>query len=421
VAGHKTLFKRGLRVPPLALSALCSTKGPCDGNATIVSEPRSRAIDGSQSRVTALDGVRGLAISLVLLAHVFPFQARSVPERVLLVLTSTGWIGVQLFFVLSGFLLIGILVDEKGSVFYFQRFYIRRVLRIFPIYFVFLVALSTILAIRPALGGICYWTYTANFKDLIPNCSQIEALGPLWSLSVEEQFYLLLPATIALCSRDGLVRVLIIAGTGSILLRAILVIGFNALTPAFAWTPTNLDGFAAGGLTALALRSEAGLRWLKKASPTVFLTALAFFSGLGLGNRSFGWLIQPRTSLVLGAPAVVVMSAGLIGLALTSNSVGAALSCRPLRVLGKYSYAIYLFHTPVSELVRNGIRRASHSTPPFADVIFAGLISVFLSLVMAIISWRLIEAPLLRLKARLAPRAVVELALTSPAQEGRPL
>lgn len=111
------------------------------------------------SRNPALDRVRGLAIGLVLFTHVFPIEGTSLFQRLIIVVAPAGWIGVQMFFVLSGYLLTGILVDEKGIPRFVSKFYVRRILRSVAVYFVFLAPYSVLRPVRSFLGGICYLAF----------------------------------------------------------------------------------------------------------------------------------------------------------------------------------------------------------------------------------------------------------------------
>src|SRR5580700_6952106 len=157
------------------------------------------------TRLPALDGIRGVAILLVLFYHLFRYD-NSLLGR----LSHHGWLGVELFFVLSGFLITGILYDSRGEVHYFRNFYGRRVLRIFPLYYGFLAvaALLAPLLIKAQLQGIhtyihyqvWWWLYAANILESIKGwiCA---AFDPFWSLAIEEHFYLIWPLLIALAPK----------------------------------------------------------------------------------------------------------------------------------------------------------------------------------------------------------------------------
>src|SRR5438445_5854386 len=155
-----------------------------------------------RSHIPALDGLRGWAILLVLLTHIAAPLRWSTP---LLVISSYGWVGVDLFFVLSGFLITGILIDSKPHTGYLKSFYVRRILRIWPIYF---LLLAVVFLVTPYLGrafefphSYYRWEYYVFYlqnvwlKDFGPAPLQMT-----WSLAVEERFYLLLPLVVLITS-----------------------------------------------------------------------------------------------------------------------------------------------------------------------------------------------------------------------------
>ncbi|MBI5083418.1 MAG: acyltransferase, partial [Acidobacteria bacterium] len=158
-----------------------------------------------------LDGIRGLAILLVLLLH---FRAPDLTHPLKGIL-GLGWTGVQLFFVLSGFLITGILLDTRSCSNYFSSFWMRRTLRIFPLYFlalsVFLVAAPAVLpvpkeALPPAADQVYYWTYLNNWIPMGEEGRLVHVLGHFWSLAVEEQFYLVWPVVVWLVPPRMLLR-----------------------------------------------------------------------------------------------------------------------------------------------------------------------------------------------------------------------
>ncbi|HEX6051682.1 MAG TPA: acyltransferase, partial [Gemmatimonadaceae bacterium] len=169
--------------------------------------------DAWSGHVPALDGVRGLAVALVLVCHVaWDFSSPSYMERGLIEVARAGWIGVDLFFVLSGFLITGILLDTRGGPKYFRHFYVRRTLRIFPLYYAILVGVFVITPLVAATRDRrwftdivdqqgWFWTYTSNvFLAVTGRWEQTGILGHFWSLAVEEQFYLIWPAVVLLLS-----------------------------------------------------------------------------------------------------------------------------------------------------------------------------------------------------------------------------
>src|SRR6266550_2788258 len=182
------------------------------------------------SRIASLDGLRGCAILLVLLFH-FTARAPYPTDHASIRLQSVfdlGWSGVDLFFVLSGFLITGLLIDAKGSAGYFKVFYARRALRILPLYYGTLVVMFVLpylltsvmnpTYITPFRDQIWYWGYLQNYHYLTNAWSDIA--GPFWTLAIEEQFYLVWPLVVLLLSRKHLLRLCFAVIVGALLYRA---------------------------------------------------------------------------------------------------------------------------------------------------------------------------------------------------------
>ena len=230
----------------------------------------ARGGSGEGAQIPALDGLRGVAILLVLFHHqtllrldgsgVDPWFGR---------LFHVGWCGVDLFFVLSGFLITGLLLDAKGGPHYFRNFYARRTLRIFPLYYAVVFFSLVILpnlpeGILPAQKAqsfgriegdeIWYWTYLSNYSIAAAGQWRHGILDVSWSLAIEEQFYLLWPLLVAKLGRGALWRLC----AGLILLApacrlALLAAGADELAP-YVLTPARIDTLAIGASLALAIR-----------------------------------------------------------------------------------------------------------------------------------------------------------------------
>jgi peptidoglycan/LPS O-acetylase OafA/YrhL len=343
-------------------------------------------------RVPELDGLRGIAIILILLFHFGPVQG---PLGFLAPFFQTGWIGVDLFFVLSGYLITGILIDAKGHAGAYKNFIIRRTLRIFPLYYAVLLLdgyLST-------SGKVDWWyfAYLSNVRVFLDNrWPLIPALIPLWSLSVEEQFYLVFPLVVLFLSRKSLGRVLVGAFVGAVVIRVGLVVAMPSnITGTYTLMPCRMDSLALGGLIALARRDYPDLllrRWIGWVSGGCGIVFLIICMTVSTGP----WSFPMRT---VGFTALDVAFAWVLVLVLRGRVASLPAFCR-LRVLvwmGTVSYGIYLLHIPMAVIAR----RHERSIELGGSVDF--FVSVSVSLVAAWISWVVFESPLLRLKNRLAP------------------
>jgi peptidoglycan/LPS O-acetylase OafA/YrhL len=315
-------------------------------------------------RVPELDGIRGVAILAVVIFHWVALQGESVlPDRFENLL-SFGWSGVDLFFVLSGFLIGGILLDSRDSSDYFKVFYMRRVHRILPLYGA--ICLSTLLLFYwhlsthawffwgVAIPWYSYLTFGQNFWIVKLHTLGNWQLGVTWSLAVEEQFYLTLPFVIRFASRRALPYLL---GVGILLAPVIRVALWFALDPATAalaaeyLTPCRMDALLLGVLAAWAVRDEVYWQWL--ASHKAVLGMASILLGAGFlelihkrsGPHSFGMASFGYTLIALFYLSVLL-------LAITqSGFVSRLFRFRGLTELGILAYGLYLFHMPVIGLV----------------------------------------------------------------------
>jgi peptidoglycan/LPS O-acetylase OafA/YrhL len=381
---------------------------------------------GAQDRVPALDGVRGLAILAVLIYHfmaVAVVDAGSkgpVIDRVIAGATRSGWIGVDLFFVLSGFLITGILLDAKlAAGRYFRNFYARRVLRIFPAYYGFLLVLFVFYplfqsmehAAIDAFQGDRLWflAYLANFRYALDNAKRADfgITGPLWSLSVEEQFYIVWPAVVLLLNRRGLMAASAAAIVGALLMRTVLYYSGANKWWGYTMMPTRMDALAAGALIAAAIRDPGDLGTLKRWITPVALGSAAIVFALALWNGRLNpfdpWM---RT---FGYTALAFVFAGVVVAALTApaaGNIGRMLSTAGLRTLGKYSYAMYIVHAGIAWTLFRRIDVAQ-ALPAIAGSHLPGeslfvLTSASMTFAVAWLSWHLIESRFLKLKRHFA-------------------
>jgi peptidoglycan/LPS O-acetylase OafA/YrhL len=371
-------------------------------------------------RSPPLDGVRGLAILFVMLFHftalVGPPQ-RFLDECVLKV-TAAGWCGVDLFFVLSGFLITGILLDAKpGATRYFRNFYARRTLRIFPAYYMFLLLMAVVVPLvlsneRDAMAYfrerlVWYATYTTNIhQDGNPIFrGDFYFASHLWSLAAEEQFYLVWPAVVLLLPRRSLMGMCGVVIVAALLVRVALDVADVDHYVGHEITPARMDTLAVGALISLAARDAHDVALLRRVAPPVSLAAAAALIIIFFTRYRF----SPFDTAVqtAGYTAIAFAFGGIVVLAMSvrpGSAADAVLSFRWLRFLGKYSYALYLFHWPVASMI-------AHRTDALDGVpLVAGSIllreAVFItlagsiSIAVAWVSWQVWEGQWLKLKSR---------------------
>ena len=335
---------------------------PTAPGATTVWEAARESADSpgnAHAHVPALDGLRGIAIILVMLFHYFgAAQGTGFYDRFALGVMSLGWMGVDLFFALSGFLITGILYDAKKRARYFTNFYARRALRIFPLYYGVLVVLLIILpAIRPYRSEEMHdivrsqawlWLYAVNFARTF-TAHQLDRVGHFWSLSIEEHFYLIWPAVIFFLSRRQLIGTALLACAAAIAVRLLMLDqGFKAAE----FTFSRMDSLAVGALVALLARGPEGLsRYVGKARLTggaaVALLLVAFIAN-GVDLRPLNPFVQQiGFSIIAAAMAAAVL---LVVVSRPESRIHRLLASASLRSVGRYSYAMYVFHVPLAPL-----------------------------------------------------------------------
>jgi peptidoglycan/LPS O-acetylase OafA/YrhL len=293
--------------------------------------------------IPQLDRLRGLAILLVLLNH-----SDHIAPRILDGFFAQGWIGVDIFFVISGFLITGILWDSRGNERYFRRFYARRILRIWPVYLLILFLAFCIIPLwRWSSGGLALnipkepigiWAYLLFIQNLFGGLLFLSPLlGVTWSLAIEEQFYLVWPVVMRFASRRVALPCLLAGFLAAPFIR-IWAIHRGISQVAIYYHPlTHYDGLICGAFVALWLRSAMPMR------KTLLLAGIALLlSGLTLDVA-----IQPLS--VLEFTAVALFSTGLLLVALVSENAGRLLHRiffmnKTLAFFGFISYGLYLYH-----------------------------------------------------------------------------
>lgn len=357
-----------------------------------------------RAHMPELDAVRGLAILMVLFYHAFYWgmDLSGLPpvQRYLLEAMHAGKLGVNLFFVLSGFLITGLLLKARGEPDYYRKFYIRRALRIFPAYFITLAVLAITGTSLKFIGlSLLY------LSNLTPLFGMAIAYPVLWSLAVEEHFYLLWPMAVRKLSSRG-----ILAGSAAIVVLSPLLRWASYVFEApkgwvsfhiFDYTWNSADGLACGALLAVCLREFAPSRkTFGRVVAGLFVIGLVMMP-LGVKSKQTG----------LGAALLVVpwhiLFVAIIGAGLLAGSrPGRAMRWRVLEFFGEISYGLYLYHLlvfwGVEWLLNNGV------IPRWKVDLLQGLSVRFLicggiAVGIAWVSRRYVEEPFLRLKVRLAP------------------
>jgi peptidoglycan/LPS O-acetylase OafA/YrhL len=362
--------------------------------------------------VPALDGLRGIAVLAVLLHHLFRFAPDSPVGEVTGRVSAAGYMGVDLFFVLSGFLITGILVSTRTRADYFTRFYWRRTLRIFPLYyavllFVFLVfrpLAARFTELSPVAGEpAAYFLYLSNFAIAAAGDFSWRPTDITWSLAVEEQFYLVFPLLVRWIPPRRLIAACLVLILGAIAARTFLFVqeGSRAWIDCYVLPFTRMDALCLGALLACVARTpEAltgrGLRWLSD----VALLALPFVALSAWSAHAHPFMMTVGRTVVALAMVSLVRRA-----AQTPVSVRNAFTVGPLVYLGNRSYGIYLLHS----LVEGVLRRAPGVRSYFTDVrveqellpalaFFVASCAITIGLAECSFQW--LERPLLALKDR---------------------
>lgn len=351
--------------------------------------------------IPELDGLRAFAILAVLLVHAsFGFDTPLLERW-----RSWGWIGVDLFFVISGYLITCILISAKNHPNYYRNFYARRGLRIWPLYYLLLIY---VFVLSPHMGpwfdqhidfSIFKWQYYLFYtQNLILARLGSFCLVITWSLCVEEQFYLVWPFFVRLFSKRVLIAVLIAVlavATPFRMLLHYMTSGFG-----FFFTFARLDSIAVGALVALRPK------WFKYAWLTVPWACWLLHRG------DFDW-IYLALALSFGAAVSYAVTHG-----------NRFLACQPLRYMGRISYGMYIWHpivfatyeaTPMYRIpAQFGIKRG----------IYHMIMQCVITVAAAALSWKYIEKPILSLKryfesAKAIPPARTKATiLTEPAPAG---
>ncbi len=367
-------------------------------------------------RIPELDGIRGFAIALVLVWHYLACQIQTTagsPLAYSCKVLSMTWAGVDLFFVLSGFLIARILLAVRGADHYFSAFYIRRICRIFPLYYLSVGAFAIVVMATDlptderAVGWLVndplpLWTYVIylqNFATAFRGTHGANWLGISWSLAVEEQFYLILPLMIRyIPSRVflGLLPWLIVSAP---ILRTVMRLNMvHGGIAGYVLLPCRWDSLFLGVLGAFVVSDPVGRAWLERRlrhlQLTVVLGILFCIGLIAVKQEGIGSIVMAS----VGHTVLAILGLAIVLLAVLDNDRGVIrrfFRSSPLVWLGTVSYGIYIFHQPMAGLMhlllRNDEPRIANATG-----LAATLLALVATLVLAQLSWRYFEAPIVK-------------------------
>jgi peptidoglycan/LPS O-acetylase OafA/YrhL len=356
-----------------------------------------------KSRIPELDGIRGMAIFLVLYQHFVVNAITDWSNPLLRHLAKSGiqaWSGVDLFFVLSGFLIGGILLDARGSENYFRTFYLRRVFRILPIYFVICGAYFALCAVVPGIKAnyaapLPWYIYASFLQNFwLAHHPWNTFLDHSWSLAVEEQFYLTLPAIIWFTPRRALWKVISALAIAGVAVRCI---GFVHYYPAWRTAARVLvicraDSLLLGVLAALVVRNEralgilTGRKWLLRgmASASFVFVAVSI-------SKQWGMTSDAMCTVGYTVNAVLYASVLLIAVTAPASIFARLFRLKALRWMGTIAYCLYLVHLDIQVPVYRlfGYARPQLTTAydllPLAAAVAA-------SLLVSHLSWKYFES-----------------------------
>jgi len=371
------------------------------------------------SFIPEIDGLRAFAILGVLLFHLeLPW-------------CSLGWMGVELFFVISGFLITRILLASRDKPRYFTTFYSRRTLRIFPIYYLVITLYTLEMFFSHGLVAVrtmpFYYAYLQTIPQLHSGLTDAPMLIHTWTLAIEEQFYLLWPLAVLLLSG----RKFLIANVAILLVAPIVrFLTLSASSPylIIGWLPAQMDLLGAGAIIAfasqyLSVRSLRRAAMVALAAGAAGMVIIVRHVGLETFWMTTQWSRLWYSPLLLSAMAATF--AGIVALAASRHALTRWLSWRPLTHYGKISYGIYLYH-PYAFLAMGQLFNKYKAAHPHMHHAWSMpiLLKLGCSYAVALVSWHLIESPMKRLKERLTqwlratPPRVVDLPIFDEPDEG---
>jgi peptidoglycan/LPS O-acetylase OafA/YrhL len=361
-----------------------------------------------------LDGIRGIALLAVMLCHIGPFirldtfQGKAVAYSIV-----PGWGGVELFFVLSGFLITGILLKTRSAENYFSAFYMRRFLRIFPIYY-FVLTAGILIAMHnswwnallpPTKTRIAYYFYLQNWPIVWSGhvVQRWNGFGHFWSLAVEEQFYVVWPIVVWLLSEEALLWLCSVGLVLALLLRFSITHIYLGNVTFMGLTSSRIDGLFVGVILAILLRrGKIPIRW------TLLFT--------GIGAAILGYIaIFHRHELIdtyfymptIGITGFALLCGGLLALSQSSIAwLNAILTMRWLRTVGKYSYGMYIYHIPIYAVFQHIMTKYYGINFPVSlhSALLSGACLIVITFLIAKVSYDIFESRFLVLKRYFRPR-----------------
>jgi peptidoglycan/LPS O-acetylase OafA/YrhL len=366
---------------------------------------------GGLRHIKALDGLRGLAILLILFDHLF-WSNTHTGNRVfdlINAIRSSSWVGVNLFFALSGFLITGILFETLGDSNYFKTFYARRTLRIFPVYYGFLLFIFILTKpLHLQWNGWQYYhlTYTSNlalWRTGVPLDLRYFNLNHFWSLDVEEQFYLIWPFVVyRVKDAIRLIRMSLWACLVVLMIRTTLVIFRSHFSnPYLTYSPTFscADNLLFGCCLALALRTNWRER-VHQLAPRIFVACGAILLLLFFRSPDGIEFNNPLVA-TFGLSAIGIMSTSLIAMTLRASSMTKDIFNNPvLRFFGRYSYGLYVYHYSIDGNISPWLRKwfGAHFHYKIFGVLGATAVSTIICVAVAFTSYHLFEVQFLKLK-----------------------